>query len=127
MEQLRFMTKASIDSGERLDTPQSSPGSREGKQSNIGSQMISPDGRDDRCYNCGGFGHYSRDCPFRSSPRNIRCFTCGERGHTQRKWPHAKRRFHGSTNNSPPNRQNKFITNTSSPNGDGDRNNSRRN
>ena len=109
----------------RQGTPQSSPDSREGKQSNVGGKMISPDRRDDQCYNCSGFGHYSRDCPSRMSPRNVRCFNCGELGHIQRRCPlPRKNRFRGSPNNSPQNRRNKFKT--SSPNGDSDRNNSRR-
>ena len=109
----------------RQGTPQSSPDSRDGKQSNVGSKMISPDRRDDQCYNCSGFGHYSRHCPSRMSPRNVRCFNCGELGHIQRRCPlPRKNRFRGSPNNSPQNRRNKFKT--SSPNGDSDRNNSRR-
>ena len=109
----------------RQGTPQSSPDSRDGKQSNVGGKMISPDRRDDQCYNCSGFGHYSRDCPSRMSPRNVRCFNCGELGHIQRRCPlPRKNRFRGSPNNSPQNRRNKFKT--SSPNGDSDRNNSRR-
>ena len=87
--------------------------------------MISPDRRHDQCYNCSGFGHYSRDCPFQSSPRNIMCFNCGKMGHILRKCPYARRnRLPGSLNNVPQNRRNKF--NTSSPNGDTDKNNSRR-
>ena len=109
----------------RQGTPQSSPDSRDGKQSNVGGKMISPDRRDDQCYNCSGFGHYSRDCPSRMSPRNVRCFNCGELGHIQRRCPlPRKNRFRGSPNNSPQNRRNKFKT--LSPNGDSDRNNSRR-
>ena len=109
----------------RQGTPQSSPDSRDGKQPNVGGKMISPDRRDDQCYNCSGFGHYSRDCPSRMSPRNVRCFNCGELGHIQRRCPlPRKNRFRGSPNNSPQNRRNKFKT--SSPNGDSDRNNSRR-
>ena len=109
----------------RQGTPQSSPDSRDGKQPNVGGKMISQDRRDDQCYNCSGFGHYSRDCPSRMSPRNVRCFNCGELGHIQRRGPlPRKNRFRGSPNNSPQNRRNKFKT--SSPNGDSDRNNSRR-
>ena len=89
----------------RQGTPQSSPDSRDGKQSNVGGKMISPDRRDDQCYNCSGFGHYSRDCPLRMSPRNVRCFNCGELGHIQRRCPlPRKNRFRGSPNNSPQNR-----------------------
>ena len=108
----------------RQGTPKSSPDSRDGKQLNVGSKMISPGHRDDKCYNCSGFGHYSRDCPFRFSPRNIRCFNCGEIGHIQRKCPYTKRRFRGSPSNSSQNIRNKFKS--SSPNGDSDGNNSRR-
>ena len=87
--------------------------------------MISPDHRDDQCYNCSGFGHYSRDCLSSMSPRNVRCFNCGELGHIQlRCLLPRKNRFPGSPNNSPQNRRNKFKT--LSPNGDSDRNNSRR-
>ena len=92
----------------RQGTPQSSPESRDGKQPNVGGKMISPDRRDDQCYNCSGFGHYSRDCPSRMSPRNVRCFNCGELGHIQRRCPlPRKNRFRGSPNNSPQNRRNK--------------------
>ena len=36
--------------------------------------MISPDCRDNQCYNCSGFGHYSRDYPSRTSPRNVKWY-----------------------------------------------------
>nr|ARM39069.1 gag protein [Simian immunodeficiency virus] len=34
-----------------------------------------------RCFNCGKFGHISKNCPL---PKRIRCFKCGKEGHMAR-------------------------------------------
>ena len=45
--------------------------------------------RDQRCYSCGGTGHFRRECPTRSSRMQDSrcCFNCKKPGHIQRNCP----------------------------------------
>ncbi len=46
-------------------------------------------GGGDRCYNCGGSGHMSRDCP---EPRKEQsCYNCGKGGHMSRDCPEPRK------------------------------------
>jgi len=39
-------------------------------------------GRGPKCYNCGEFGHISKDCP--DASQGPKCYNCGNFGHLSR-------------------------------------------
>ena len=52
---------------------------KSGKKKEAGVKTESKDGKLQRCYNCGGRGHESKNCPFKDKSR--RCFNCNQFGH----------------------------------------------
>ena len=84
------MTEALVDLDEAFYKVHPSVPQVEGKHSNMVNKIISPDLRDDQCYNCSGFCHYSRDCPWKT-PRKVKCFNCVELGRIQHRCPLPRR------------------------------------
>ncbi|CAK9814696.1 Gag-Pol polyprotein [Anthophora quadrimaculata] len=81
---LRAFEKVSLSSGNqgggvRVDNPKPAAAAA---VSTTGVRKVdewAPNGRPDRCYNCGGVGHLGRNCPTRQ--RGAKCYHCGEHGH----------------------------------------------
>lgn len=48
-------------------------------------------GGNQKCYNCGRFGHISRDCPDFGSDQSKRCYNCQQTGHISRECPRSNR------------------------------------